>query len=158
MGNSGAYDNMPFKRMLTGEYKHNLEAKRRLAVPAKFRKELGRGAVLTRGLDKCLFVFSKESWNGFAEKLGSMPLGQQSNRAFARLFLSGAVEVDFDSLGRALIPDGLVNYAGLKKSAVITGVFNRLEIWDEMKWEGYKSNLEKNSDSIAEKLGELGII
>ena len=144
--------------MFTGEYKHNLDAKRRLAVPAKFRKDLGRGAVITRGLDKCLFVFSKEYWKSFVEKLGNMPLGQKDNRAFVRLFLSGAVEIDFDSLGRALIPDGLVNYAGLKKSAVITGVFNRLEIWDETIWEGYKMNLEKNSDSIAEKLGELGII
>lgn len=144
--------------MLTGEYRHNIDAKRRLAIPAKFRKELGRGAVLTRGLDKCLFVFSKENWRGFAEKLGQMPLGQQGNRAFVRLFLSGAVEVDFDSLGRALIPDGLAAYAGLNKSAVIIGVFNRLEIWDEGGWEAYRSDLEKNSDNIAEKLGELGII
>lgn len=144
--------------MLTGEYKHSIDAKRRLAMPAKFRKELGRGAVLTRGLDKCLFVFSKEQWRGFAEKLSQMPLGQQDNRAFARLFLSGAVEVDFDGLGRALVPDNLAHYAGLKKSAIITGVFNRLEIWDEVKWEKYRSNLEKNSDSIAEKLGELGVI
>ncbi len=144
--------------MLTGEYKHSIDAKRRLAMPAKFRKELGRGVILTRGLDKCLFVFSKEQWKGFAEKLGQMPLGQQDNRAFARLFLSGAVEVDFDGLGRALVPDNLARYAGLKRSAIITGVFNRLEIWDEAKWEKYRSNLEKNSDSIAEKLGELGII
>lgn len=144
--------------VLTGEYKHFLDAKRRLAVPVKFRKELGHGAVLTRGLDKCLFVFSKDAWKGFAEKLASMPLSQQGNRAFARLFLSGAIEVDFDSLGRVLIPDGLANYAELKKSAVITGVFNRLEIWDEEIWEEYKTDLEKNSDKIAEKLGELGII
>ena len=144
--------------MLTGEYKHNIDAKRRLAVPAKFRKELGRGAVLTRGLDKCLFVFSKESWNEFAEKLGKMPFSQQGNRAFARLFLSGAVEVDFDGLGRALIPDNLVDYAGLKKETAIIGVFNRLEIWNEEKWADYRSDLEKNSDGIAEKLGELGII
>ena len=144
--------------MLTGEYKHSIDAKRRLAVPAKFRKELGSGAVLTRGLDNCLFVFSKKQWPEFAEKLGHMPWGQKDNRAFVRLFLASAVEVDFDSLGRILVPDGLADYAGLKKEAVITGVFNRLEVWDEKSWEMYKSNLEKNSDKIAEKLGELGII
>lgn len=148
-----------------GEYKHSLDAKKRLAIPAKFRKELGEGlptgkagAILTRGLDNCLFVFPVQQWEKFAEKLGSMPLGQQDNRSFARLFLSGATEVDFDSLGRILIPDHLKNYAELKKETIIAGVFNRLEIWDSERWNHYKANLEKNSDKIAEKLGELGII
>lgn len=144
--------------MLTGEYKHSIDAKRRLAVPAKFRKELGWGAIVTRGLDNCLFVFSKKKWPEFAEKLDKMPLGLKDNRAFVRLFLASAVEVDFDSLGRILVPDSLASYAGLKKEAVITGVSSRLEIWDEKKWQLYSSNLEKNSDKIAEKLGELGII
>lgn len=144
--------------MLTGEYKHSIDAKRRLSVPAKFRKELGQGAVLTRGLDSCLFVFSKKQWPEFAEKLGKMPWGLKDNRSFVRLFLASAVEVDFDGLGRILVPDSLTGYAGLKKEAVITGVFNRLEIWDEKIWELYKADLEKNSDKIAEKLGELGII
>ncbi len=141
-----------------GEYKHSLDAKKRLAIPAKFRKELGKGAVLTRGLDNCLFVFPVQQWEKFAEKLGAMPLGQQDNRSFARLFLSGAMEVGFDSLGRILIPDHLKSYADLKKEAIIAGVFNRLEIWDSERWNHYKANLEKNSDQIAEKLGELGII
>ena len=144
--------------MLTGEYKHSIDAKRRLAMPAKFRKELGNGAILTRGLDNCLFVFSKKQWPEFAEKLGKMPWGQKDNRAFVRLFLASAVEVDFDALGRILVPDSLAGYASLTKEAVITGVYNRLEIWDEKAWEIYKSDLEKNSDKIAEKLGELGII
>ena len=144
--------------MLTGEYKHNIDVKRRLAVPAKFRKELGKGAILTRGLDSCLFVFSKKQWPEFAEKLGKMPWGLKDNRAFIRLFLASAVEVDFDGLGRILVPDTLASFAGLTREAVITGVYNRLEIWDEKNWEIYKENLEKNSDKIAEKLGELGII
>jgi len=153
--NSGKYDNNP---MLTGEYKHSIDAKRRLAVPAKFRRELGSGAIITKGLDNCLFVFSKKQWPEFAEKLGRMPLGLKDNRAFVRLFLASAVEVDFDGLGRILLPDTLRGYASLKKEAVITGVFNRLEIWDEKIWNTYRDNLEKNSDKIAEKLGELGII
>ena len=143
--------------MLIGEYKHNLDAKKRLSIPSKFRKELGEGAVITRGLDNCLFVFPSEYWAKLAERLGNMPLVQQDSRAFARLLLSGAAEVDFDSLGRILVPEYLKSYAGLKKIAVVAGVYNRLEIWDDEKWENYKANLEKNSDSIAEKLRELGI-
>jgi MraZ protein len=144
--------------MLIGEYKHSLDDKKRLSIPAKFRKELGEGAIVTRGLDNCLFVFSVKQWEQFADKLGAMPFARHDNRSFARLFLSGASEVEFDSLGRILIPDHLKKYAELKKVTVIAGVYNRLEIWDEAKWEAYKNNLEKNSDSIAEKLGDIGAI
>ena len=144
--------------MLIGEYKHNLDPKRRLAIPSKFRKELGEGAVLTRGLDNCLFVLPLKFWTPFAEMLSGLSLAKQDTRSFSRLFLSGATEVEFDSLGRVLIPDSLKKYAGLDKGVVVAGLFSRLEIWDEEKWNNYKANLEKNSDSIAEKLGELGII
>ena len=135
--------------MLIGEYRHNLDPKKRLAIPSKFRKELGDGAVLTKGLDGCL---------PFAEMIGGLSIGKQDTRSFARLFLSGAVEVEFDSLGRILIPDNLKEFASLNKEVVVSGLFNRLEIWDEERWNGYKNNLEKNSDKIAEKLGELGLI
>jgi len=144
--------------MLIGEYQHSLDAKKRLAIPSKFRKELGEGAVLTRGLDNCLFVFPIKQWEELAQKLGNLPMSQQGTRAFARLLLSGAVEVEFDVLGRILIPEYLKNYADLKKNTVITGVYNRLEVWDSEKWASYKEKLEKDSDSIAEKLGELGMI
>ena len=143
--------------MLIGEYKHTIDPKKRLSMPAKFRKELGKGAVITRGLDNCLFVFPSTYWQQLAERLGNMPLVQQDSRAFARLLLSGAMEVDFDSLGRILIPEYLKTYANLEKTVVVAGLYNRLEIWNENRWENYKTNLEKNSDSIAEKLRELGI-
>ena len=143
--------------MLIGEYKHSLDPKKRLSIPSKFRKELGEGAVLTRGLDNCLFVFPSAYWHQLAEKLGNMPLVQRGSRALARLLLSGAMEDDFESLGRILVPEYLKNYAGLQKVAVVAGLYNRLEIWEEKRWEQYKANLEKNSDRIAEKLGELGI-
>ena len=143
--------------MLIGEYKHTIDPKKRLSIPSKFRKELGEGAVITRGLDNCLFVFPSAYWRQLAEKLGNMPLVQQDSRSFARLLLSGAMEVEFDSLGRIVVPEYLKNYAGLGKTAVVAGLYTRLEIWDETRWEQYKANLEKNSDSIAEKLGELGI-
>ena len=144
--------------MLIGEYKHNLDPKKRLAIPSKFRKKLGDGAVLTKGLDGCLFIFPSKNWAPFAEMLGGLSIGKQDTRSFARLFLSGAVEVEFDSLGRILIPDNLKEFASLNKEVVIAGLFNRLEIWDDKKWGAYKENLEKNSDKIAEKLGELGLI
>ncbi|OGN07426.1 MAG: cell division/cell wall cluster transcriptional repressor MraZ [Candidatus Yanofskybacteria bacterium RIFCSPHIGHO2_02_FULL_38_22b] len=144
--------------MLIGEYKHNLDPKKRLSIPSKFRKELGEDAVLTRGLDNCLFVFPSQSWKPFAEMLAGLSMAKKDTRSFSRLFLSGAVEVEFDSLGRILIPDVLKEYAHLNKSVVVAGLFNRLEIWDETRWNKYKGDLEKNSDSIAEKLGELGII
>lgn len=144
--------------MLIGEYKHNLDPKKRLSIPSKFRKELGEGAVLTRGLDNCLFVFPLKQWHQLAEKLANLPMGQQDTRSFARLLLSGATEVEFDSLGRILIPEYLKSYGNFTKEVVVAGLYNRLEIWDAKRWQDYTSNLEKNSDTIAEKLGELGVI
>ena len=147
-----------YRKMLVGEYKHIIDSKKRLSIPARFRKEIGDRAVLTRGLDNCLFLFPMREWEQLAEKLGKLPFGQQDTRAFARLMLAGASEVDTDQLGRILIPDFLRDYAGLSKSVIVTGLFNKLEIWDEARWNSYKANLEKNSDRIAEKLGELGVI
>jgi MraZ protein len=143
--------------MLIGEHTHNLDSKKRLSIPSKFRRELGEGAVLTRGLDNCLFVFPMKEWQRIADKLANLPIGQQDTRAFARLMLAGAVEVEFDGLGRILIPDYLKAYAGLKKSVVVAGLYSRLELWDGERWNSHKENLEKNSDSIAEKLGDVGI-
>jgi len=114
--------------------------------------------VLTRGLDNSLFLFPMKEWEQLAERLGKMPFGQQDSRGIVRLLLSGASEVEFDQLGRILVPDSLRDYASLKRTVVITGLFNRLEIWDEERWRAYKGNLEKNSDRIAEKMGELGAI
>jgi MraZ protein len=144
--------------MLIGEYNHSLDPKKRLAVPSKFRKELGDGAVVTRGLDNCLFVFPRERWHELAEQLSKLPLAQQNARSLARLFLSSATEVEFDGLGRILIPEHLKRYANLQREVVIAGVHSRLEIWDRKTWAAYQARLEKDSDSIAEKLGELGVL
>ena len=144
--------------MFIGEYKHTIDPKKRLAIPSKFRKELGERAVLSKGLDGCLFLFSVANWEEFVHKLGELKLGQQESRNFSRHFLTGAVEVDLDVLGRILVPDYLKKTADLKKTAIITGVLNRIEIWDEERWETMKAGIEKNSDGIAQKLGDLGII
>src|SRR5512134_1371858 len=111
--------------MLIGEYSHNLDPKKRLSVPAKFRKELGDGAVLTRGLDGCLWLFPLSQWTQLADRIAALPIAQTDSRSFARLLLSGATEVQFDSLGRILIPDYLKQYAKLSREVIIAGVQNR---------------------------------
>lgn len=143
--------------MLLGEYKHNLDSKGRLAIPAKFREKLSSGAIITRGLDSCLFVFGNKEWDTLAQKLIALPLSKANSRAFVRLMLAGAMDVEVDSQGRILIPDYLRTYASLHKEIVIAGLYNRMEIWDKSTWERYKQKTESASEEIAEKLGELGI-
>jgi MraZ protein len=143
--------------MFLGEFKHNLDVKGRLAIPAKFRLGLSGGAVITRGLDKCLFIFPQKEWETLATKLVNLPISQSGSRAFVRLMLSGASDVDFDGQGRILVPSTLQSYAGISKKVVVTGLYNRIEVWDEEEWKKYKSKTENASDEIAEKLGELGI-
>lgn len=143
--------------MFIGEYRHNLDEKGRLAVPVKFRKELAKGAVVTKGLDECLFLYTKDEWQKLAGKLAALPISQSNTRAFSRLMLAGAMDVEIDKQGRMLIPDYLRQYSGMQKKVVIAGLYNRLEIWEEAKWEKYKKSTEHNSGDIAEALGELGV-
>lgn len=143
--------------MFIGEYKHNLDSKGRLAVPAKFRKALQGGAVVTRGLDHCLFLYPKKEWEVIAKKLSNLPISQAKARAFARLMLAGAMDVDFDNQGRINLPEYLRKFSSLKKKAIIAGLYDRLEIWDETNWNKFKTGAEKESTSIAEALGELGV-
>jgi len=143
--------------MLIGEYTHTIDAKKRLAIPAKFRRELGARAVITRGLDNCLFVFPLKEWQKLVEKLSNLPIGQRDTRGFSRLMLAGASESGLDSLGRILVPDYLKSYAQLKKNVIIAGVYNRLEIWDKARWDAFKRQSEKEVDNMAERLGELGV-
>ncbi|MCK5122755.1 MAG: division/cell wall cluster transcriptional repressor MraZ [Candidatus Pacebacteria bacterium] len=143
--------------MFIGEYNHNLDSKGRLAVPVKFRDDLKKGVVITKGLDGCLFLYTMSEWKILAEKLSKLPISQSNTRAFARLMLAGAMDVQVDKQGRVVLPDYLRKYASLKKKIIIGGLYNRLEIWDENNWEKYKNKTEKESGDIAEKLGELGV-
>jgi MraZ protein len=143
--------------MFIGEYFHTIDTKKRLAIPAKFRKDLGKKAVLTRGLDNCLYLYPLKEWGKLAEKLARLPISRSDSRAFVRLMLAGAMDVTLDQLGRILIPDYLKEYAGLGKKAVIAGLYNRIEIWDENKWESYKKQTTAQAEDIAEKMNELGI-
>jgi MraZ protein len=143
--------------MFIGEYKHTIDEKGRLAVPVKFRAQLSGGAVVTRGLDNCLFLYTEEEWKKLAEKLANLPINKANTRAFARLMLAGAMDVSLDKQGRVILPDYLRKYASVGKSVVVAGLYNRLEIWDEAKWEEYKNGTENSSGDIAEQLGELGV-
>jgi MraZ protein len=143
--------------MFIGEYNHTIDQKGRMAVPAKMRTGLGSGAVVTRGLDSCLWVFPKKEWNELAAKLASLPLSDANSRAFSRLMLAGAMEVEFDSQGRVLLPGYLREYAGLIKTATVAGLYNRLEIWDEAKWVSYKNKTEKQTDQISQAMSDLGV-
>ncbi len=143
--------------MFIGEYKHNIDEKGRLAIPAKFRTALKDGAVVTVGLDNCLTLYPKEKWQDIAGKLANLPSSQAKARAYSRLMLAGAMEVDFDKQGRIGLPAYLRKFAALKKKAIIAGLYDRLEIWDENSWTEYKAKTEQDSAAIAETLGELGV-
>lgn len=148
---------MPKIPIFTGEYHHLIDLKRRLAIPAKFRKSFGSKAVVTKGLDGCLFIYPTPVWEKLAEKLGNLPLGEKKMRQFVRLMLSGALETDVDKQGRVLIPNFLNGFADLKKDAVITGLYDRLEVWSPERWEKSKTQAETEKDDVAEELGKLGI-
>ena len=144
--------------MLIGEHTHTLDTKKRLSLPSKFRKELGKKVILTRGLDACVFVYSQKEWKNFSEKLGELSMGQSDTRAFNRFLLGGAVETEIDSAGRILVPDFLKEFAHLKTKVVVAGIANRVELWDEKIWKEYQSQVEKKADALAEKLGDIGMI
>ena len=141
--------------MLIGEYYHSIDTKGRMALPAKFRQVFKSGAVITRGLDNCLFIYPKKDWQELANKLAALPIGPAKTRAFARLMLAGAMDVCLDKQGRVNLPDYLTTYAKISKKIVITGLYDRLEVWDENEWIKYRQETEANSSDIAEALGEL---
>ena len=143
--------------MFIGEYQHTIDIKGRMAVPVKFRQQLAKGAVVTKGLDSCLFLYPKTEWQKLAPRLAALPIAQANARAFARLMLAGAMEVEIDRQGRTLVPEYLRQYAGMKKKVIVAGLYDRLEIWDETAWNKYKAGTENKSNDIAEALGGLGV-
>jgi MraZ protein len=145
--------------MLIGEFLHKLDEKGRLSIPAKFKSELKKGAVVTRGLDNCLSIYPLDEWKKLAEKLAALPISNKNSRAFTRFMLSGATDVKLDKSGRILVAEYLRNFASLKtkKQVIITGLQNRLEIWDETEWKKYRKNTDKDSSQIAEQLDDLNI-
>jgi MraZ protein len=144
--------------MLIGEYKHTIDDKKRMSFPIKFRKEMGKTVVVTPGLDKCLFIFTMAEWSRIANKLADSSMLQADNRSFNRYLLGGATTVAVDPQGRILIPDFLIDRAGLKTKVAVVGVHTRVELWDQAVWDSYKKSVEAQADSLAEKLGGVGVL
>lgn len=143
--------------MFIGEYSHSIDAKGRMAIPVKMRGKLSDGAIVTKGLDNCLFIYPKNEWEKLAEKLANLPISDMKARAFARNFLAGAMELEFDKQGRVLLPSYLRQYASLGADAVVAGLYNRIEIWNEKAWKEYKAKTESSESEINEHLSQLGI-
>ena len=144
--------------MLLGEFTHTLDDKRRVALPKKFKSELGKKVVLTRGLDNCLFLYSKKEWEKTAEKLSELSFTQKDTRGFTRFMFSGAAEIDVDSAGRILVPENLQAFAKLGERVVLAGVSDRVEVWGEKQWAKYTKEVESQGEKLAEKLGEIGVL
>lgn len=144
--------------LFIGEYSHNIDAKGRMIMPSKFRKdELGEIFYVTKGTEKCLFVYSREEWAKFEESLASLPITTNPKAgAFVRFFLSGAAECEVDKLGRINIPAYLREYAGLEKDVKVLGVRSRIEIWDTKAWNTY-CDKEITLEQVVESMGSIGM-
>jgi len=143
--------------MLSGEYRHNCDEKFRLRLPAKFKKELDDGYVVTGASDGCLFVFSGYELKNLLEKTEKVPLFDNNLQKPLRMLYSSAYEVEEDSQGRFLLPAALREFAGIKKEVVFVGVGNRAEIWSSERWDNYSKNLSGNFDAVLSELGKYGI-
>ena len=144
--------------MLIGEYIHTLDDKKRISLPVKFRKEMGKKIVITPGLDGCLFVFTLSQWKNISGRLSESSMLQADNRSFNRYMFGSATEVEVDTIGRILLPEFLVSRASLKNKIAVVGVQDRIEIWNESAWKEYKNVVEKKADQLAEKLGQAGAL
>ena len=136
--------------MFLGEYIHIFDSKNRISIPSKFRKDLGRIVVVTRGLDNCLYLYSRKAWEKEAQGYASDVNGSAARRGLARLFLAGSSEVEVDKGGRVLIPEHLKSFASIKEKAIIAGVFERVEIWEEKAWKKYTASIERDANAFAE--------
>lgn len=140
--------------MLIGEYHHNLDEKGRLIIPSKFREDIGKEFIVTRGLDGCLFVYAMKEWDNIVSKLKTLPFTKKDARTFNRFFMSGATVCEFDKQGRINIPSSLLNYANIQKECTIIGVNDRLEIWATDKFDNLIVENNELISDVAENLFE----
>ncbi|KRL63465.1 MraZ [Lactobacillus psittaci DSM 15354] len=138
-----------------GEFHHNLDAKGRLIIPAKFRNQMGEKMIFTRGMEGCIFGYSEAEWQKIEAKLAKLPLTKRNARKFTRLFYSGAMECEFDKQGRVNLTTTLKEHAALEKECVIVGVSNRIEIWSQTRWDEFTDDANENYDDIAEDLDDI---
>lgn len=142
--------------MLIGEFSHGMDKKNRIIIPAKLREGLGDTFIMTKGLDSCLYIYPKSEWEIFEKKLKALPMTDKNVRAFVRFFFSGANEMEPDKMGRVLIPQSLLSYAGIEGEVVSVGMMDRVEVWSKEKWTAYNES-DMDMDAIAAKMNELGI-
>lgn len=143
--------------MLMGEFSHSLDAKGRVTLPSELRAELTECFYITKGLDRCLFVYGEKEWENLSDKLKTLPLSKSEARDFLRFFFSGARKVECDKQGRFLIPQNLRAYADLKKDVVLIGVMTRAEIWDKERYDAYSDEVSPKVTEIVSELVDLGI-
>jgi len=151
----GARYRVTHQSMIIGEYTHSLDDKKRISLPAKFRKEVGKKIVVTRGLDSCLYLYPEKQWKRIVGEVEELGIGARDKRKLSRYFIGGAQEVDVDSLGRILIPEHLRTFAQLKSKVVFIGLANRIEIWNDSTWKALQQSIEKDADQTAENLSGL---
>jgi MraZ protein len=144
--------------MFLGEFRHSIDAKGRLAIPARFRGGLAEGMVVTRGLDPCLQVYPRSQWEPLAEKLSNLPMSEPAVRALRRNLFTGAFACEMDKQGRILIPPPLREYAGLDGDVVVAGLNVYIEVWSVSRWEQELPRVESGASSLAEQLSSLGIV
>jgi len=144
--------------MLIGEYTHTLDEKNRMSLPVKFRKEMGKSVVVAPGLDNCLSIYTVKEWQKISDKLSDASMLASDNRSFSRFMFGQAVVIDVDANGRILIPENLKTRSSLTSKVMVIGVQNRVEIWNEKAWNDYKKVVEGQADSLADKLGQIGVL
>ena len=138
--------------MFIGEYHHTIDEKGRIIIPAKFRENLGKEFIITRGIENCLFVYSLQNWAKITDKLSSLPFTKKDARTFNRFFMSGATNVELDKQGRVNISQPLIDYANLIKDCVVIGTGDRLEVWSQESWNSFFDSTKDNMSDIAENL------
>lgn len=141
--------------MFLGRYEHNLDAKGRIAVPARFREPLVEGLVLTRGIDRCLALYPMAAWRPLAEKVSTLPLTDTDARNFRRLVFSAASHLTLDGQGRILIPTELRRYAEIEREALVVGVDTSIEIWSSQRWAEVEASLDADGAEISQRLASL---
>ena len=142
--------------MMMGEYSHSLDDKGRIIIPARLREDLDAHFVMTKGLDGCLFLYPLGEWHKLEERLKALPLTNANARAFQRLFLAGAQDVEVDRQARVTIPPRLREYAGVNKDVVLVGVSNRVELWSQENWQAYQTKAQAGYEDVAEKMVDFG--
>ncbi len=142
--------------MFTGEYRHSVDDKGRVAIPAKFRAQLAEGAWASNWIDACLAIFPRTAWEDVSAKVRALPIGDPGSRAFQRFLFGGAFEAELDRQGRIVVPAYLRRWAGLGTEAVVVGSLDHVEIWAPERWADVRRELEDPA-ALAKHLEGLGI-